>query len=99
MQAHSVRQLPKYHFRHLSQLHASETSADVGKKEDEGGEYEQVLMNNKTVHFNKSSDFRKGNWTAIRTSSNDNRDTHLDSRKLIESELSNIQEFAKSKCT
>lgn len=97
MQAHSVRQLPKYHFRHLSQLHASETSGNViidenGRDETLAQEYEQALRNsNKAVHFNKSSEFRKtGNWTAIRTSSNDNRDTNLDSRKLIESELSNV---------
>jgi len=59
---------------------------------------EEIDRNVKNGMLKNYSDLRKTtNWTAIRTSANDNRDTHLDSRKLVESELSNVQEFAKSK--
>ena len=100
MQAHSVRQLPKYHFKNFSQVYISETSGDIIKEENDPVETIAQEFDRNVKHglFKNSSDLRKTtNWTALRTSSNDNRDTHLDSRKLVESELSNVQEFAKSK--
>ena len=96
-----MRQLPKYHFKQLSHLHISETSGDIIKEENDpvetiAQEFDRNVKPNSL--FKNSSELRNTtNWTAMRTSSNDNRDTHLDSRKLVESELSNVQEFAKRK--
>lgn len=100
VQAHSVRQLPRYHFKNQSHVYISETSGDIIKEENNPVETiaEEIDRNVKNGMLKNYSDLRKTtNWTAIRTSANDNRDTHLDSRKLVESELSNVQEFAKSK--